>query len=106
MSKIIGGSPFGRNDAIVDMRQAVLLDHVHVAMVELGRGRGFESGIALELGGRVNKTTTRNETLYLLDADGVAALIAELLGIGDRAHPGFIDIFLAKIADLPKRENS
>lgn len=106
MSKIIGGSPFGRNDAIVDTERAVLLGEVHVAMVGLGRADGVETAIALELGGRVNRSTVRHETLYLLDADGAADLVAQLLGIADRAHPGFMEIFLAKIADLPRGATS
>jgi hypothetical protein len=102
MSKIIGGSPFGRADAIIDTEQAVLLGDVAVAMVGVGRVDGVETAIALELGGRVNKSTTRHETLYLLDADGPAVLIAELLGVADRAHPAFLNELLTKIAALPK----
>lgn len=106
MSKIIGGTPFGRGDALIDAEGAVLLGDVAVAMVGIGSAEGIGTAIALELGGRVNKSTVRQETLYLLDADGAAVLVAELLGVADRAHPAFLNALLTKIAALPKGATS
>lgn len=84
MSKIIGGTPRGRNDAIVDATDAVLMSEVNVCLVEAGDGRTV---IGLELAGRVNMSTSHSELLYLMDEEGVASIISELLALADRAGP-------------------
>ena len=105
MSKIIGGSAFGRGDSLINTEGSVLLGDVHVAVVDSGRSTGVETIIALQLGGRVNHTTTPHETLYLLDADGAASIISELLGVAGRADPRFLQLLLDRIdhlSSLPK----
>lgn len=103
MGKIIGGSAFGRGDALIDTTGAVLLDATSVAVVgAIGRD-GVDTVIALELGGRVNHTADRSETLYLLNADGAAGIISELLGVAGRADPTFLQQLLDRIDDLPTR---
>lgn len=106
MSKIIGGSAFGQNDAIIDTRGAILLGNVHVAVIGAVDPTGARTMLALELGGRVNKTTTNTETLYLLDTDGAAVLVSEILGLAGRASPAFLDMLLDRIANLPKGATS
>ena len=101
MSGIIGGSAFGQGDAIIDTTNAVLLDHVDVAIVGMLRPTGAETVIALDLGGRVNNTTVNRSRLYLLNADGAAAIISELLGVAGRADPGFLELLLDRISNLP-----
>lgn len=101
MSKIIGGSAFGRGDALIDTRSAVLLEGVDVAVVGAVRKDGVETIIGLELSGRVNHSTERSDVLYLLDADGAAAIISELLGLAGRADPSFLAQLLARIENLP-----
>lgn len=101
MAGIIGGSAFGRDDALIDTTAAVLLDGTSVAVVGALRETGAETVIALELRGRVNHSTERSEVLYLLNADGAAGIISELLGLAGRADPTFLAQLLTRIEDLP-----
>lgn len=105
MSKIIGGSAFGRNDAIIDTKAAVLLGEVHVALVGAARPTGVESVVGLELSGRVNHSSEQHEVLYLMNADGAAAIVSELVGLASRAHPDFLALLLARIENLPKEQS-
>lgn len=101
MGKIIGGSAFGQGDALIDTTGAILLGAVHVAAVGAARQDGVETVLALELDGRVNHTTMQVEHLYLLDADGAAAIISELLGLAGRIDHRFLDQLLTRIKNLP-----
>lgn len=86
MGKIIGGTPHGRHDALVDIEDAVLLDSIDVVAVHLSPSRGDdEAAIGLEFGGRVNHSTERREQLYLVDIDGAAGVVAEIFGLALRA---------------------
>lgn len=105
MGKIIGGSAFGRGDSIINTEGSVLLGNVTAAVLGAGRSTGIETIIALELGGRVNHTTTQHETLYLLDADGAASLVAEIFGVAGRVSPAFLELLLDRIAKLPKEHS-
>lgn len=104
MSKIIGGSAFGRGDALIDARRAVLLSDVHVVIVGAARNTGVETVIGLQLGGRINHSNDQHEALYLMDADGAAGIISELLGLAGRADPNFLALLLARIENLPKEQ--
>lgn len=101
MSGIIGGTAFGQGDALIDTTAAVLLDGASVAIVGAIRQTGAETIIALELRGRVNHSTDRSEVLYLMNADGAAGIISELLGVAGRADPTFLEQLLQRIGDLP-----
>lgn len=79
------GGPYDRAGVVIDATNAVLLDGSQVALVDAVRGPEHELQFALELQGRVNKTSDRVNVLYLLGPDGVAALVTELLAIGLRA---------------------
>jgi hypothetical protein len=105
VSKIIGGSAFGRGDSLIDTTDAVLLDETNVAVVGMLRRDGAETALALELGGRINHTQDRTSTLYLLNVDGAAGIISELLGLAERIDPGFLAHLLARIAELPREGN-
>lgn len=105
MGKIIGGSAFGRGDALIDATTAILLADVHVAIVGAGRSTGVETVIALELSGRINHSTEQHEALYLLDADGAAAIVSDLLGVAGRADPSFLALLLSRIENLPKEQS-
>lgn len=99
--KIIGGSPHGRGDAVIDARRAVLLDDISVVVVGTADPTGASRALALELGGRINKSSERSDVLYLFDEDGAAAIISELLGMAGRISPAFLDRLLARIGELP-----
>lgn len=103
MGKITGGSAFGRGDALIDTSGAVLLGGVHVAVVGAGRSTGVETVIALELSGRVNHSPELVDHLYLMDADGAAAIISDLVGLAERADPRFLDLLLNRVHQLPHR---
>lgn len=96
--------PFGRSNSIVDTRRAVLLDSVDVVMLDNPSDGRQIAG--LELGGRINRTSDRAAQLYLFDADGVASIVSELIGLAQRAGGDFarqVDQRLAdRINNLPK----
>jgi hypothetical protein len=98
VTPIIGGSPHGRGDALVDVRRAVLLDDLHVVLVDTLNKDGGTRVIGLQLSGRINKSRTRSSLLYLFDEDGAAALIAELLGLAGRAD--FLPELLGRLEAL------
>jgi len=98
MTGIIVGSSHGRGDALIDTTKAVLLDDVHVVLIDALNADGAQRVIGLELGGRRNKSTTRSDVLYLFDEDGAAALVSELFGLAGRAD--FLPELLARIERL------
>jgi len=106
MSHIIGGSPFGQNDALIDPRGAVLLDDLHVLLIGTASATGAGRGLAMQLGGRINKTDRRKTTLYLMNEDGAAAIISELFGLAHRVSPAFFDELMARVEALPNRPDS
>lgn len=82
------GGPYDQDGVVVDTTNAVLLDFSTVTLVESQRadGGGREPAVALMLEGRVNKKTTRTKVLYMLNGDGAAAIVTELLGLAKRAE--------------------
>jgi hypothetical protein len=103
VTKIGAGDAFGIGDATIDATRAVLLDEVTVAVVGTIDPTGGGRALALNLEGRVNKSTSRVDVLYLMDSDGAAAIVSELLGLAARVGPDFLDALLARIRDLPDR---
>jgi hypothetical protein len=99
------GGPHDRDSVIIDSTNAVLLDHTNVCQMETNTG---EHIIAMALSGRINKTPERTEIVYLLGADGAAAIITELIALGGRMGPEFgtrlnerINELIAQGATLP-----
>jgi hypothetical protein len=81
------GGPHDTDGVVVDTTNAVLLDNTTVALVGVQRGgESDEVAVALMLEGRVNKTPDRVRVLFMTNADGVAALAADLLGLAKRAE--------------------
>lgn len=91
------GGPHDRNSVIVDTTDAVLLDSSDVCLVETNNGNPV---LAMLLEGRVNKTTDRARNLYLLNEDGAAALVTELLALAHRIGPEFGERLMARIHHL------
>ncbi len=83
------GGPHDLNAVVVETTDAVLLDHMTVSIMHLGRrdepGK-VEHAVGLLLEGRVNKTRDRTRVLYLVNADAAAALLTELVGLASRAR--------------------
>ena len=73
------GGPHDRNSVIVDTTDAVLLDRSDVCLVETSNG---------------------TPVLYLLNEDGAAALVTELLALAHRISPEFGDRFTARLQHL------
>ena len=80
------GGPYNRDSVVVDTTNAVLLDGTTVSTVETHLGDEREVAFAMMLEGRVNKTQNRSRVLYLINADGAAAIVTELLGLAKRAE--------------------
>lgn len=103
--KIIGGSPFGRDDAMIDARRAVLVDEITVVLVGTATwDQGAGRAIGLELGGRINKSEARTQVLYLMDEAGAAAIVTELIGLAGRAGAGerFLALLDKGLDELPR----
>lgn len=81
---VIGGSPHGRGDALVDARAAVLMDHVDVVLVDTKREDG---GVVmlLSLAGRINYSDDHVTNAYLFGGDGAAAIVSQIIGLASRA---------------------
>lgn len=102
---IQGGSPFGRGDATVDVGRAVLLDEVNVVLVGTATwGQGAGRAIGVDLAGRINKSEARTSVLYLMDEDGAAAIVAEIIALADRAGAGeqFLTNFMRRLDAMPR----
>ncbi|WP_435610003.1 hypothetical protein [Streptomyces sp. C10-9-1] len=98
---IVGpGGPHDRHGVILDDRTAVLLDHATVTLVETLQGGPL---LALLLEGRINKTTDRARNLYLMDEDGAAALVSELLALAGRIGPAFEERFMERVLEHTAR---
>jgi hypothetical protein len=99
------GGPYDENAVVVDTERAVILEAVEVAVVG-----GVRHGVldpkpitALVLRGRINKTTERVQMLFLLNEDGAAGIVTELVGVASRAGWGkeFLDRVTARMEEMP-----
>lgn len=97
-------NPFGRGNSMVDTRTAVLMDSVDVVM--LTNPSDQRQIVGLNLAGRINQTKDRSDVLYLFDADGIASIVTELLGLAARAGKPFSDLVAhrieARVHRMPK----
>lgn len=92
------GGPQDRNSVIVDTSNAVLLDGTTVSLVETRSST--TPVLALLLEGRINQTTDRARNLYLMDEDGAAAIVSELVALAYRTGPQFGDRLMTRISHL------
>ncbi|WP_381797263.1 hypothetical protein [Streptomyces niveus] len=92
------GGPRDRNSVIVDTSNAILLDGTTVSLVETTPGT--TPVLALLLEGRINQTTDRARNLYLMDGDGAAAIVSELVALAYRTGHQFGDQLMARIHRL------
>lgn len=81
---IIGGSPHGRGDSLVDARAAVLLESIDVVLLDTKRD-DERVAMMMTLGGRINYADDRVTHAYLFGADGAAAIVSELILFAGRA---------------------
>lgn len=91
------GGAHDRNSVIVDTTNAVILDATTVLEVETITGR---PALAMLLEGRIAKTRDRARNLYLMEEDGAAALVTELIALAHRMGPAFGARFMARLQHL------
>jgi hypothetical protein len=92
------GGPNDANGVVIDTTDAVLLDYTEVALMgSLGLASPH---LALLLEGRINKTSDRARNLYLMNEDGAAALVSELVALGFRIGPEFGDRLMERFLGL------
>ena len=82
---IIGGSPTGKGDALIDARSAVLLEGIEVVLIDTKSDDPVAMLLSLE--GRINYADDRVTHAYLFGPDGAAGLVSELIELAQRA-PG------------------
>lgn len=92
------GGPHDANSVIIDTTDAVLLDNSTVTLV--GSPGNPTPYLAMLLEGRINKTTDRARNLYLMNEDGAAALVTELVALAHRMGPEFGQRFTARLKHL------
>jgi hypothetical protein len=91
------GGPRDRNAVILDTTDAVLLDSSDVCLMETTGGSVV---LAMLLEGRINKTPERARNLYLMNEDGAAALVSELIALAHRIGPEFGERLMQRISSL------
>lgn len=96
------GGPFDEGGVVIDTRNGILVDAVNVAKID---GHP-DNAVAVVIAGRINKSTDRAEVLVLADADGLAAVVSEIIGVAARAGAPLAGDFVAalqdRVAALPK----
>jgi hypothetical protein len=96
----VAGDPYARGGVVLDARNAILMDHVDVSLIDTKR-EGEQLALALLLQGRMNFREDRAQQLYLINEDGAAAIVTELLGLAHRIGPAFERRFRERLEALP-----
>lgn len=100
----VAADPFAHGSVIVDTRNAVLMDAVEVSTIDTQvAGRSAGSALALVLSGRINKSQDRARILFLFGADGAAAIVTELLALGQRMSDdgAFLERLVSRFEGAP-----
>lgn len=99
---IIGdGGPRERDGVVLDVRNAILLTDTSVCLVEpWSDGEPGSAILAMQLSGRINKTTDQAQVLFLFDVDGAAALVSEVTALAARLGPEFLARFMARMREI------
>lgn len=105
--RTLGGSatgPGGSRDrfgVVIDTTDAVLMQSVHVTVMEAVRAGAMDGRVTfMTLGGRVNKTTRNVDVGFMFGPDGAAAIITELLALADRDGAEFLDDLTRRLSEL------
>lgn len=98
--------PHSRGTVFLDLTDAVLLGHVDVCTVDTVRAGELGGQVAfMTLSGRVNKTRDQVQVGFVLDPDGAAAIITELLALADRFGPELLDDTTRRLTELHRGKN-
>lgn len=81
------GGPNDEGTSLIDASRGLLVDDMSVARVD--NPSDGRTVVALLLEGRVNRSADRASVLALLNGDGVAAIVTELMGLAARMGPDF-----------------
>lgn len=105
LGAILGDGP----DVLLDMERAVLLDGMEVCLVNVASNvidqtqrQPPTEGIrlAVRLDGRVNKSKDRASVLFVMDEDGAAAIVTEIVALAARIGPEFATRFQQRLETL------
>lgn len=93
---IVGpGGPRDEGAVLIDTRHAVLVDHSTVAVVDNPSDGRHLMAVLLE--GKINRTEDRSAVLHLINGDGAAALVSQIVGLAARIGPAFEAEFRASL---------
>lgn len=98
------GGPFDRGAVVVDTTDALLPDSLFTTMIDPPDAATAAAPlIALEVGGRINRTQDRHRLVMLGDVDLAASFITECYGLAARGRfTDSLDRAVARrLADLP-----
>lgn len=96
--------PHARGSVVMDARNAILMDHVDVCLVDSDPSAPHEPErlvVAMMLSGRVNLRDNRSRVMFMFGLDGAAAIVSELLGLAQRIGPDFSEQLNDRLADMP-----
>lgn len=99
------GGPYDEDSVFIDTTNAVLLEACEVAIFGAVRQGVLDDKpiCALVMRGRVNKTPDQVQVLFMMNEDGAAALVTQIIGLQSRA--GWSEEFLERVrermADMP-----
>lgn len=102
----VAGDPYAASGAVIDARNAILLDEIDVAAVDPDPGHPADPEsvfLALVLGGRVNMRDERSRVLFLMPIDGAAGICSQLVGVAGRLGPDFLTLLAERLDVLPRR---
>src|SRR5688572_26756051 len=92
----VAGDPHARGGVLLDVRNAVLVDAVDVCLVD-SKSDTDPIHLALQLAGRINTRDDRATHLYLLNEDGAAGIVSELVALATRIGPEFATRLMARL---------
>lgn len=96
-----GESSRAKNNVVLDMTDVVLTESFDVAKIEIGR-RGVldQTATYLLMHGRVNQTDRNVSVGFVLNTDGVAGMVTELLALADRDSAELLDDVTRRLTEL------
>lgn len=95
------GGPRDHSGVVIDTTNAVILDGAVVSLVEPHRdGVPGPPILAMSLTGRINQTDDRTEIVYLMDEDGAAGVVTELIALASRTGPEFLERIMVRLDNL------
>lgn len=87
------------NKVYLDMEHAVLLDGLEVSLVNAHAPEPV-TRLAVRMDGRLNQSDERSCVLYLMDEDGAAAVVTEIVALAARIGPEFAERFQLRLEKL------